>query len=361
MLVIAFRRVELQKVANQMTVAAYCAAFARGDIVVNKDYQRSDKVWPDSARGYLIETIIQGYPVPKMYLYPKTDLRSRRTISEIVDGQQRSMSVFAFFNDKFRLPKTLETKEIAGRIYSELDDEYKQKFIDYSLSFDEFLATTREEIVEVFRRMNSYTIPLNAEEHRHAVFQGPFKWFVNRLSTRFNKIFVETGLFSEKQLVRMGDAKLLSEVCDALLHGIRTTNKRILDNLYKENDKQFPTEKVLDRQITETLDQISAWKKVYETNVVKPYIFYTLILAVIHQRYRVDQLEGLYASNRMRAFDTDLVERNLLQLSDALDKPDESEDFEKFIAACTEKTNTREQRSTRFEWLCRALVEPEFP
>jgi hypothetical protein len=55
-----------------MTVAAYCASIDRGDVKVNRDYQRSDKVWPESARGYLIETIILGFPLPKMYLYPLT-------------------------------------------------------------------------------------------------------------------------------------------------------------------------------------------------------------------------------------------------------------------------------------------------
>ena len=44
-------------VPTNMTVADYCAAMKRGESVVNREYQRSDKVWPAIASGYLIETI----------------------------------------------------------------------------------------------------------------------------------------------------------------------------------------------------------------------------------------------------------------------------------------------------------------
>ncbi len=346
---------------NNMTVAAYCASIERGDVKVNRDYQRSDKVWPDTARGYLIETIILGFPLPKMYLYPITDLKSRRTISEIVDGQQRTAAIRDFYNDKFELPSSVESEDIAGKSYTKLDDELKQKFINYSLSFDEFLETTREEIVEVFRRINSYTIPLNAEEHRHAVFQGKFKWFIHKFCARFNKAFGDLGVFGEKQLVRMADTKLFSEICDALFHGIRTTNKRMLDSLYKKRDKRFAEEKQADTWLTEGMDNIRDWQPIHQTNLMRPYLFYSLVLAVVHQRRGVEALEEFVDSEKVKAFDDEILIPNLLQLNDALENPDNNEDFDDFIAACTEKTNTRQQRATRFKWICRALTSPDFP
>jgi hypothetical protein len=60
------------------------------DIIVNRSYQRSDKVWPPAARSYLVETVLLGYPIPKLSLHQRTDVKSRKVISEIVDGQQRS-------------------------------------------------------------------------------------------------------------------------------------------------------------------------------------------------------------------------------------------------------------------------------
>ena len=61
------------------TVADYCQAMSRHrEIIVNRDYQRSDKVWPPAAKSFLIETILLNYPIPKLFLFQKTDLRSRR-------------------------------------------------------------------------------------------------------------------------------------------------------------------------------------------------------------------------------------------------------------------------------------------
>ena len=40
-----------------MTIADYCAAYDRGEIKINRDYQRSE-VWPSAARSFLIETVL---------------------------------------------------------------------------------------------------------------------------------------------------------------------------------------------------------------------------------------------------------------------------------------------------------------
>ena len=83
------------------------------------------------------------------------------------------------------------------------------------------MVSTPADIREVFRRINSYNVPLNPEEQRHASYQGLFKWFIHRLTRRFDKHFVEMGMLSSKQIVRMGDAKILTELCHSFLKGIR--------------------------------------------------------------------------------------------------------------------------------------------
>jgi hypothetical protein len=93
------------------------------------------------------------------------------------------------------------------------------------LSQDLFVGATPAEVREVFRRINSYTVPLNAEEQRHATYQGPFKWFIARLSKDLGDAQIEMGAFTQKQLVRMADSKLFTELSHALLNGITTTNK----------------------------------------------------------------------------------------------------------------------------------------
>ena len=88
--------------------------------------------------------------------------------------------------------------------------------------------------------MNSYTVPLNAEEQRHASYQGKFKWFINDLADKLEGALLAMGVFKEKQLVRMQDNKSLTEQPDPFSHGIRTTNKKELDAMYKDLDYDFP-------------------------------------------------------------------------------------------------------------------------
>lgn len=343
-------------VPTNFTAVDYCQAIDDGGIVVNREYQRSDKVWPPAARSYLIETMLLGYPMPKLSLYQVTDVKTKKTYKEIVDGQQRSMAILDFIKGRLRLSSSLETEEVAGKTYSELEDEYKQRFLDYRLSFDLFVSTTPEEVREVFRRMNSYTIPLNPEEHRHASYQGQFKWFIYRLARRFDESFVKIGLFGPKQLVRMADTKLLSEVCHALLYGIQTTNKAKLDKLYKEGDKEFPGEKAHASKISGALDQLLEWPEIHGGALMKPYIVYALVLAVIHMRRPVSSLQPVFNSLELREFTKELVLTNLTQLAAALDNPDGFPDYEEFVAACSSRTNVRAQRELRFKWLCKALA-----
>jgi hypothetical protein len=307
----------MQTQSTNMTVVDYCDAMKRRDITVNKTYQRSDQVWPESAKSYLIETIVRGYPLPKIYLYQITDIKSRKTVKEIVDGQQRSLATYDFYNDRFTLSRTLETEALKGQKYSQLQDDEKHAFLSFSLSFDLLVGATNENIVEVFRRMNSYTVPLNAEEHRHASYQGRFKWFANRVAKRYNGLFRAIGLFSEKQLIRMADTKLLAEICDALLNGVRTTNRRILDRLYREHDKTFAEEKLLERCLNEAFDLISSWDTIHGSNLIKPYIVYSLVIAVIQLQHPFSALaEEKIPKGSLRS--SKRIAANLSVLNDAL-------------------------------------------
>lgn len=45
----------MQVTASSFTVAEYCEQMRERSIVVNHDYQRSERVWPPAARSYLID------------------------------------------------------------------------------------------------------------------------------------------------------------------------------------------------------------------------------------------------------------------------------------------------------------------
>lgn len=347
----------MNRVPTSFTIADYCAGMKRNEIKVNKDYQRSDQVWPHVARSYLIETVLKGFPIPKLYLYQVTDIKSRQTYKEIVDGQQRSVAIFDFFSDQFKISKSTDNEDISNRKYSELDPEYQQKFLEYAIDVDLFVSATSVEVVEVFRRMNSYTVPLNAEENRHALWQGKFKWFINDLADRLEPIFLDTGIFREKQLVRMADNKLLTELCDSFLHGIRTTDKKILDAIYRSRDEEFDEEGTFRDRITTSFDLIRRLEAVHESTLMKPYMVYSLAQAITHIRKRVSKFEKLFRSPNLRTIDIEVALPNLTTLMEAVDSDeDDTGKYAKFVDASREKTNVKVNRRVRFKWFCKALT-----
>jgi hypothetical protein len=350
----------LRTVTGNTTVASYCQDMQRKEIVVNKEYQRSDKVWPPAARSYLVETVLLDYPIPKLSLFQRTDVKSRKIIREIVDGQQRSKALLDFYEDKFALAKSIENDDWKELKYSELEEEDQQRFLSYQLSIDVFTSATDKQVREVFRRMNSYTIPLNDEEQRHAQWQGLYKWFIHSLTQQYDALFLRTGLFSEKSLVRMQDTKLLTEVCRAFLHGIETTKKTHLDAVYRDLDESFPQRADFEQRLTGALDQIGDWSELHGTSIMKPHIVYSLTLAIAHLRKPVPTLQTAYSATARPTFQRESILPRLSALAEGLDLDEEEQtalpaNLRKFIAASSGRTNVKDQREKRFVWFCKVL------
>jgi hypothetical protein len=338
------------------TIIDYCTAMDRKEIVVNRDYQRSDKVWPAAARSFLIESILLGYPIPKLYLYQVTDLKSRKTIKHIVDGQQRSYTILDFYQNKFALSRTSGLDDAKGKIFDQLSTEYQQKFVDYPVSVDLFVAASPEEIREVFRRINSYTVPLNPEEKRHSQFQGEFKWFIYKLSKAYDQTFVSLGVFKDKQLVRMADAKLLSEITYAFLNGITTTTAPTLDKMYREYDDDFPDAKSIQGRISQAISIILEWPEIHNSPLMKPHMFYGLVLATSHLNNPVDKLLKEYEPARPSKPQRETTIANLTALAEALEEPERAPvKFHKFLLASARTTNDAKRRGIIFDSLCRAI------
>ncbi|MEL6120183.1 MAG: DUF262 domain-containing protein [Pseudomonadota bacterium] len=329
-----------------MNIADYCAAMQRNEITVNKVYQRSDKVWPDAAKSYLIESILLGFPVPKFYLHLKTDPKSRSTVKEIVDGQQRSAAILDFYNDNFTLSRSLGTSEIQGLSYSTLSEDWQGRFLSYMLSIDQFVGVTSDQVRDVFRRMNSYTVPLNPEELRHAEHQGLFKWFIHSIGSEYTDSLTHIGVFTSKAVVRMQDLKLYTEIACGIDKGVTTTAKKDLDRIYRDNDKSFDKEEEFQRFYDYAFSRICAMEFLKGTDLAKPYQIYSIALALIHELQEAIETDPQAEPD----FDMKVVEANFLDIASGLElsESDAGDPMLKdFISASKERTNVKDQREKR--------------
>src|SRR5260370_34391319 len=106
----------------------------KGELLLQPKFQRRD-VWSDKARSYLIDTVIRGKPIPKLYMRLISNPKTKRVVREIVDGQQRLKSVILFFEDGFKISKT-HNEDYGCMYFSQLDVEIKGDISDYKFSID---------------------------------------------------------------------------------------------------------------------------------------------------------------------------------------------------------------------------------
>jgi Protein of unknown function DUF262 len=344
----------MQVTSSTFTIAEYCQQMREKSIIVNHDYQRSDKVWPPAARSYLIETVLLGFPIPKLSLYQTTDLKTKKTKKEIVDGQQRSQVISDFLEGTFRLTNK---GPFAGKLFSQLEEAEQQRYVDYALTVDVFVGATSNEIRQVFRRMNSYTVPLNPQEKRHATHQGNCKWFVVELVEKYSESLKKLGVFGERQLSRMADAALLSDVLFTLSQGIKHASEKNLDRFYEDNEGAFPEEQALRTRVSAAMDRVLAWPDIHGSSLMKSYNFYTLLLAISHAISPIAQgnFNQIYPRNGAVVLDPQFVLPNLTLLAAAVDDPTAYPQLADYTSACSKATTRLEPRKTRFEWLSRAL------
>lgn len=344
---------------NQLTgytVSDYCGRMLRKELVINREYQRQDSVWPPAARSFLIESILLGYPIPKLSIRERTDLKTRTVIGEIIDGQQRSKAILDFYENKFAISRRSEIVEARGKTFEGLPDDLQQQFITFRLTADVFTGASNEEIRELFRRINSYTVALNPEELRHAKYQGAMKWFIYEQGRAYSPYLESTRVLNEKSLARMGDAKLFADLTLAYLQGIRTTKAKELNDLYKTYEDEFKAEDTVAKAFKSGFQFLEKMPDLVGTALYKQHNFYTLLLAIIHAKNAVDSLAG-EVEGGMGLRSPDDAQSRLLKLDDILDSETPPKKYQAFYQAASEKTNTRESRLVRFKTFLEAVAK----
>lgn len=131
--------------------------------VLRDDYclQRDEGQWTVTQKNALIDSMFKGFIIPQIWVVKDgkylTDLM-------IIDGRQRTSTIFTYMNDEWKLAKSFEPvyyKEkfynVAGKKFSELDEEMKQLIRDFSIEVVAISEYTEEELEEQFLRLNSGT------------------------------------------------------------------------------------------------------------------------------------------------------------------------------------------------------------
>jgi hypothetical protein len=124
----------------------------------------------------------------------------------VIDGNQRLLSVKLFINDAFELQGLTAYPELNGYTWSALDPRFRDHINNRTIRCITILKDTHPQIkFDVFERLNTGSVKLNAQELRHGLNHGAFMKMVDSL-TKYEKWRKAVGIRSDK---RMKGAELI--------------------------------------------------------------------------------------------------------------------------------------------------------
>lgn len=344
---------------NTMPISDIYNLMKSGELTINRSYQRGTGLWPDNARSYFIDTVLNDFPFPKVVMRQVVDLKTKKSKREIIDGQQRLTTIRDYIDNKFKLSSV--SKKFKGNKFEDLPDEVCARLLSYEVSIDNIVTATTEEILEIFRRINSYTLPLNISEKRHATFQGEFKWFVSDLAEYVTPFFEKYQTLSIRDISRMADTDLITECCQLKLEGIKNRTAKNLTDLYSKNDESFTNEDEIRNVFMTSFNFIKDnLTEVFENCTIPSYIFYSLMGALIFNKYGFPDEKG-----DMRDFQTtdnfvaniDKSRDGLIRMFSEFEERDEDGTFSEFVKASTATTHSYRNRITRTQSILKILQE----
>ena len=150
-----------KRVVDSWPVKDLISRVESGELDLGTEYQR-DIIWPKEKKALLIDSILNNIDIPKIYLA----YFAKENRYECIDGKQRIASVLEFYSN--------DLQATAGERYKNLPNN--RIFLDYEFSVTIIQSPAKEEISELFKRLN-FGKPLNSGEQINAMI-GDLKDFI---------------------------------------------------------------------------------------------------------------------------------------------------------------------------------------
>ena len=212
--------------------------------VINFDppYQRKGGIWSGRDKAYLIDSILNGFDIPKFYLSDfgmrTSRLQTGNYVYAIIDGKQRFEAIFDFIDEKVCLSPDFvyrhdEGQQVGGLSYTQL----KLLYPELAYRFDEAILDVMsvstedpEDINELFKRLNRGRALVGAEVRNAAL--GPIADMIRLVSE--HDFFTQSVRFGT---LRMADRNAAAKILLFEYRGYPTsTKKKDLDQFVQMDD-----------------------------------------------------------------------------------------------------------------------------
>jgi hypothetical protein len=215
------------------TVVWFKKANDNEELQMKPPFQRNP-VWTHPQKSYLIDSILNGYPIPEIYMQEFVD-ESGNERHILIDGQQRIRTCLEFVEGTFAIAAE-ESPSWGNMRFDDLSPDDKKKVFGYTFIVRLLPDMSDDDIRGIFQRLNKNVVALNAQELRQATYWGPFLQTMQEISNY--KYWTTTGIFTPLNVRRMMDIEFISELAIAILEG-HQNKKETIDLYYATYEEYF--------------------------------------------------------------------------------------------------------------------------
>lgn len=164
---------------DHQTVFELVRKYNRGKLVLNPDFQRH-LVWKPVQKSRFIESILLNFPLPPFYLNKTVEGKFI-----VVDGLQRTTTLYSFLEDQFKLTGLQALPKYNGLKFSELPEKYQTKIEDKKLFIYIIMPSVPLQVVyDIFNRINTGGTQLQRQEIRNCIYIGASTRLLKKLSEK---------------------------------------------------------------------------------------------------------------------------------------------------------------------------------
>lgn len=335
--------------------------YAHNHLNLEPGFQRQS-VWTQRDRASLIDSILRNYPLPAIFLYKRE--QDGDLVFDVIDGKQRLESIFMFtgsmrgrFSTRARLPgadsaETVDWNQLRRRNLQPLITGYELPVIEVDGEMGD--------IINVFVRINSTGKALTRQEQRHAkYYHSPLLKEAARLATRFERYFVENGIFSTGQLSRMKHVELICELMLSMLQGDVLNKKTALDRVMATGSFDGRQLGKASRMVTAALNRVRRmFPRLKTTRLRQVTDFYSLVVLIgkFEQERLIltDRRRNILAWDLLQIFAIKVDEVRELQRKAKGARPDQ-ELYRDYLMTVSQMTDDVAQRRKR-EHILRGIL-----
>lgn len=224
----------MSRTISQQDVSWFLDLNEKGQLDLDPPYQRRS-VWTLKDKRFFVDTILNNYPAPPIFLHKTLDDKGRATY-HVVDGKQRLNTIIDFANNKIRIPEDFADQSLQKKRWSDLQRETRETFWNYVIIVEMLPSVSEAVIRDTFERINRNSRKLERQEIRHAKYDG---WLINEVEAEAEKSeWKSFGVVTTARAKRMSDVQFISELFAVRLkEKLSGFDQDWLDQLYADYEE----------------------------------------------------------------------------------------------------------------------------